>query len=67
METIRCAHCNKETDKDKAVSHKIWFRTREQVYNDLKRRYENKAVSKSHILLFCSGECAGNHQFAMEG
>lgn len=64
---VKCQRCGKEINNDEVIKYKIHYRDKEKVYNEWKKRYENKSVLKSYIGNFCSGECAANEQFANEG
>jgi len=67
MEMINCSHCQKEVEKSKVIYSKIIYRDREMKWDSWKKRYISKAVVKSKIMPFCSGNCASHHQMGMEG
>lgn len=55
---INCAYCHKVVEKEKAVSHKIIYRGRDQY---------DRACIKEKTNLYCSGQCGGNDQMGHEG
>lgn len=62
-----CCYCRKQTPNDKIIESTIIGRGRKQVWNDWKKRYEDKACVTQDKLKFCSGTCAGNEQMSREG
>lgn len=66
-ELVKCDRCRKEVTKSSAVMSEITYRDREMKWDSWKKRYVSKAVVKSRIMTFCSGECAAHEQMAMEG
>jgi len=66
-EIIKCSHCQKEVEKSKAITNKIFYRDREMKWDSWKKRYISKAVVKSRIMFFCSNKCGSHEQMAMEG
>lgn len=62
-----CAYCKKQTPINQLIQHRIIGRGRKQVWNNWKKRYENKACVTEANLKFCSSQCAGNEQMSREG
>lgn len=62
-----CTYCKMQTPNEKKVTSTIIGRTRKQVWNSWKNRYDSKAVLTNEKLDFCSAHCASSEQMSREG